>query len=333
MVAITSLAADEHSARIVLAATLEPDDPMTGRLIAAVEAVDTVRLGSGTGAMPEWVDPVDGELWRKKAAVRLDANVVARALAETDRLGLGVLVSGDRDWPTGLNDLGDRAPTAVWIRGAASLLTGPLRDRVTITGARAVTGYGEHVASELASDLASAERIIVAGGAYGIDAAAHRAALSAGGQTVAVLAGGLDRLYPTGNQELLERTGDLGLLLSELAPGSAPTRTRFLARNRVLAALSGATVIVEAGFRSGALDVATRAAHLGRPVGAVPGPVTSAASSGTHQLLRTRTAALITGVEDINALLETSTMANVRAFGREDRISRSARQPRPGRAL
>ncbi len=202
---------------------------------------------------------------------------------------------------------------------------------MTITGARAATGYGEHVAVELASDLASTERIVVAGRAYGIDRAAHSAALAAGGQTIAVLTGGLDRLYPAGNHELLERIGDVGLLVSEMAPGAAPTKWRFLARNRILGAISGATVIVEAGYRSGSLNVAARAAQIGRPVGAVPGPVTSAASSGTHRLLREGIASIITDAGDVNTLTRPPAAANGRAVEHEAGVGRSAR--RPGRSL
>lgn len=146
---------------------------------------------------------------------------------------------------------------------------------VTFTGARASTGYGEHVTGELVTGMADEERIIIAGGAYGIEGAAHRGALAAGGQTVAVLAGGLDRLYPAGHSELLNRVGDVGLLVSELPPGSAPTKHRFIARNRLMAALSGATVIPEAGVRSGSMSTVLAARDIGRGVGAVPGPVTS----------------------------------------------------------
>lgn len=164
MVTITPLAEDERAARVALAAILEPDDAVTGRLIAAVGAVETVRLASGAGAFPKKVDAIEAGLWRNKVASRLGVQAVTRALAETDRLGLRVLVPGDSDWPTALNDLGERAPTALWVRGATSFLTAPPRDRVTITGARAATSYGEQVAGELASDLTHAEQIIVAGG-------------------------------------------------------------------------------------------------------------------------------------------------------------------------
>ena len=115
---------------------------------------------------------------------------------------------------------------------------------MTITGARAITSHGEHVAGTLASDLAAAERIVVAGGAYGIEGAAHRAALASGSDTRAVLANGVDRAYPAGHSELLDRVADVGLLVSEMAPGTAPTRHRFIARARLMAALSAATIVV-----------------------------------------------------------------------------------------
>lgn len=154
------------------------------------------------------------------------------------------------------------------------------------------------MAGQLASDLASAERIIVAGGAYGIEGAAHRAALASGGDTIAVMANGVDRMYPMGHRELLERVAGLGLLVSEIPPGAVPTRHRFIARTRLMAALSAATVIVEAGARSGSMTVARRAHELGRAVGAVPGPVTSVASTGPHQLLRDG-ASLVADVTDL----------------------------------
>lgn len=180
----------------------------------------------------------------------------------------------------------------------------PLTDRVTITGSRAASEYGVQVAGHLASDLAQQERTIVAGGAYGIDAAAHRAALTAGGSTIAVLAGGVDRPYPRGNSDLLARIGDLGVLASEAPPGATPTRWRFMARARLLGALSGATVIPEAGFRSGSLLVATEAHRHSRAVGAVPGPVTSAASAGSHELIKRGRAEIITDTADVTALLD-----------------------------
>ncbi|EYR62130.1 DNA transporter, partial [Actinotalea ferrariae CF5-4] len=173
-----------------------------------------------------------------------------------------------------------------------------------VIGARACTRYGEHVTADLAAGVVAAGRVVVSGGAYGIDAAAHRAALAADGVTVAVLAGGVDRLYPAGNARLLLALQDgVGALVSEVPPGSVPSRQRFLQRNRLIAAMTGATVVVEAAWRSGALSTAGRAAALLRPVGAVPGPVTSAASAGCHRLLRDGAAVCVTDAAEVLELL------------------------------
>ncbi len=220
------------------------------------------------------------------------------------------------DWPAAVDVLGDRAPLVLWAKGDTNLLASSVRDRLTLTGARAATGYGEHVAAELAQSAVADGRQVVAGGAYGIEGAAHRATLAAGGRPVAVMPGGLDRLYPAGHAELLTRVGETGVLLSEMAPGSAPTKWRFLARSRLLAALSGAVVVAEAGYRSGSLHTAARATELGRPVGAVPGPVTSAASAGCHRLMRDGLAEVVTGYDDIRSLLDTAHNAARQATGR-----------------
>ena len=177
-----------------------------------------------------------------------------------------------------------------------------MNDLVTVTGSRAASAYGEHVAGELAGDLANRERVLVAGGAYGVEAAVNRAVLAAGGDTIAVLTGGVDRPYPSGHRDLLDRVGDVGALVSELPPGSVPTRHRFLARSRLLGARSAATVIVEAGARSGALRVVVESRQLGRQVGAVPRPVTSVTSRGPHELLRTGHARLVTSAADVEQL-------------------------------
>ncbi len=176
-------------------------------------------------------------------------------------------------------------PLALWVKGAAEVTTTAVRS-VAIVGSRASTAYGEHVTAELAYGLASREVDVVSGGAYGIDAVAHRSALAAGGGTVIVSAGGLDRPYPAGNASLYDRVGETGLLVSESPPGSAPQRHRFLSRNRLIAALSSATIVVEAAARSGALNTARHCQVLGRSLMVVPGPVTSPMSAGCHALLR-----------------------------------------------
>ncbi|WP_087016206.1 DNA-processing protein DprA [Leucobacter sp. 7(1)] len=309
---INELAAEERTARIILGIASEPGDAVTGRMIRTVGASETVsRL------LADEVPPgPDGDTWQRRLAPRLDAAQIQRALAETERHGMRVLIPGDAQWPAGVDALGDGAPVALWTKGNAGLLTGPLWDRLTITGARASTGYGEHVTTELVQSAVADSRLVLSGGAYGIDGAAHRAALTSDGSTVAVLAGGLDRPYPAGHTDLLTRVGKEGLLLSELPPGAAPTRWRFLQRGRLLASLSGTVLIAEAGYRSGTLHTAARAAELGRPVGAVPGPITSATSTGCHRLLRDGLAAVVTGYDDVRELLH----------GVRDRAHRAVRE-------
>ena len=297
---LSDVARDERTARIALSMLVEPNDPVTGRLVAHLGAVKTLWLAERDDAVVG-LRPLNAQVWRDHLT-RLDVQQLAGRIDQVQQLGFGVLIPGDRDWPAALNDLGDFAPYVLWTRGASSFLSRPLPDQVTITGARAATSYGEHVAGELAGAVARDERVVVAGGAYGIEGAAHRAVLAAGGDTIAVLPCGVDRLYPTGHSDLLERVADVGLLVSELPPGTTPTRHRFMARARIMAALSSATVIVEAAWRSGSLAVAHRAQELGRAVGAVPGPVTSATSVGTHGLLREGTASLVADSSDLAVL-------------------------------
>ncbi|GAB95309.1 DNA processing protein [Kineosphaera limosa] len=284
MTNLSDVVQDERTARMVLSMIVEPDDAVTGRLLGELGALELLRLAERDDVVPG-LSNVDAQVWRSQFE-RSDARTLEQNVVEAERAGIGALVPGDKEWPSALDDLGDRRPYVLWARGTTSFLARPLSDFVTITGARASTSYGDHVAGQLASDLANAERLVVAGGAYGIEGAAHRAALASGGDTIAVMANGADRMYPMGHRELLERVADLGLMVSEMPPGAVPTRHRFIARARLMAALSTATVVVEAGVRSGSMTDARRAHELGRAVGAVPGPVTSAASAGPHQLLR-----------------------------------------------
>ena len=170
---------------------------------------------------------------------------------------------------------------------------------MAVVGSRSATTYGTDVAAELGAGLARAGRAVVSGAAYGIDQAAHRGALAGDGATVAVLACGVDRAYPVAHRPLLDHLAGHGAVVSELAPGCAPTRVRFLSRNRVIAALSRGTVVVEAAVRSGALNTASWTARLHRPLMGVPGPVTSAPSEGVHQLIRSGAATLVTRAGDV----------------------------------
>ena len=271
------------------------------RLATGVEAemlaAELADLDSGVERSPDhWADAL--KRWKPRAGPA----ATLLALRQASRFGMRMLVPGDDAWPQQLDDLESHAPFALWVRGDAAKLAG-LDRSIALVGARAATGYGEHVTIEAASGLVDRGFAIVSGAAYGIDGAAHRAALASQGITVAVLAGGLDRFYPSGHEQLLTRIVDRGVVIAEVPPGTTPTKWRFLLRNRLIAALSGATVVVEAGWRSGSLNTAGHAATLGRPVGAVPGPVTSAASAGCHRLLREFAAICVTTPDEMAELV------------------------------
>ncbi|WP_285117150.1 DNA-processing protein DprA [Leifsonia sp. fls2-241-R2A-40a] len=234
---------------------------------------------------------------------RLSLAEASRALERAATLGARLLTPESEAWPDGLASLENGSPIALWVRGDADGLL-RLERSIALVGARASTEYGEHVAMESAAGLADRGFAVVSGGAYGIDAAAHRAALVSGGLTVAFLAGGVDRLYPAGNNELLRRIAAEGVLAAELPPGNAPTRWRFLMRNRLIAAAASATVVVEAGRRSGSLNTAGHASQLGRPLGAVPGSVLSPASAGCHRLIREYDAVCVTTTEEMAELAD-----------------------------
>jgi DNA processing protein len=296
----------------------EPGDAVAGALVAQLGASGALRWLVDATVDPDRAlgglrraddDGTDVPPVRRAATDRLLSAVgrwaprlasldPRRELRVLERCDGTLLVPGDEHWPRRVDDLGVAAPFALWVRGRADVESWSRRS-VAVVGARAATAYGERVAAELSSGLAERGFTVVSGGAYGIDAAAHRGAVAAEGTTCAVLASGVDRFYPQGNDGLLRRIAGTGAVLSEVPPGSAPFRQRFLARNRVIAALTAATVVVEAAHRSGALSTARRAAELLRPVGAVPGPVTSMASAGCHGLLRDAVAVCVTGAAEV----------------------------------
>ena len=282
----------ERLARATLCRIVEPGDEAVGLLLQQHGPVETAeRLSRGRG-LPASVGRRSEGYQARAAGVDPAAD-----LDRARRLGARLVCPGDEDWPSQLDDLGPARPIALWVRGGASLRLLALRS-VAVVGARACTGYGTHVATALSADLADAAWVVVSGGAYGIDAAAHRGALAATGITIGVLACGVDQVYPRGHGALLTRIADQGLLLSELPLGAHPTKPRFLLRNRVIAALTRGTVVVEAARRSGALSTARRARDLNRLVMAVPGPVTSELSVGAHALLRSG-AALVTDAAEV----------------------------------
>jgi DNA processing protein len=247
--------------------------------------------------------PVVTETAARRAEIRAEDDLAAIAT-----LGGRLVIPEDQEWPAeaftcfttppALADERWRAPVALWARGAVRLDDIGHR-AVAVVGARAATGYGEHVAAEFGYGLAERGMAVISGAAFGVDGAAHRGALAAEGTTVAVQACGLDRAYPVGHHRLLDLIAQRGAVVSEYPPGVRPARYRFLVRNRLIAAFAAGTVVVEAGVRSGARRTATAAAVLGRVVMAVPGPITSALSAGSHVLLREEHAVLVTRVAEV----------------------------------
>jgi DNA processing protein len=296
-------------ARAGLTYLAEPGDPALGALLgicepeeilAAIKADMLPGTGPGCGDSPASRAALERALGRWR--IRLPKLPSDADIARLCRDGIRLVCPGDPDWPGGLDQLGQARPYALWLRGNADLRHSCQRS-VSVVGSRAATGYGAHVAGEIAADLAERGWAVVSGGAYGIDAAAHRGALATQGITIAVLACGVDFPYPAGHAELFVDIAAHGLVISEWPPGRHPARMRFLIRNRVIAALSCGTVIVEAGERSGALNTARHAAELGKPLMAVPGPVTSAQSAGCHRIIREWDASCVTRAADIIEML------------------------------
>ncbi len=290
---------DDRIARLLLGRVAEPGDVALAKVIGDLGAVATVqRLRAGTLTHNGLVN----------LRARLDVAHPGRDLAAGALVGARFVIPGDEEWPDQVDDLvrlGRRdagVPLGLWVRGPLNLRDA-CRRSVAVVGARASTAYGEYVASEFGIGLAERMWTVVSGGAYGIDGAAHRGALAGEGATVAVLACGVDVAYPRGHAALIDRIAQTGLIVSEWPPGCAPMRYRFLVRNRVIAALTAGTVVVEAAVRSGALSTANRARELDRYVMAVPGPVTSTMSKGTNQLLREPDVQCVTSVADVMELV------------------------------
>lgn len=291
----------DHVARAALSRLSEPGDTRLSALVTRLGATKVYQLLR---------DEEDVAGVYTDVATRLRGLDPERELEEAAARGIRFVCPGDAEWPGQLAEL-DRAeplqgrggtPLGLWVRGPLSLEEACSRS-AAVVGSRSATTYGTTVASEIAATLASSEVCVVSGAAFGIDQAGHRGALAGKGRTVAVLACGVDRPYPSAHKRLLDYIVDVGLIVSELPPGCSPTRLRFLSRNRVIAALTQGTVVVEAAVRSGALNTANWAARLNRLVMGVPGPVNSAPSEGVHQLIRNRDAALVTSGEDVLELI------------------------------
>jgi DNA processing protein len=287
-----------YRARAYLLGVAEPPAPALINLIdlhGPVEAAAMIQAGEVK------------KLVREETSARRGLDL-DQQFAAAERVGARLIVPEDSDWPAwqllclaqahGRGLRWAMIPIALWVRGSAKP-TDVFDRAVAVVGARAATGYGEHVAAELGYGLADRGVTVVSGAAYGIDAAAHRGALAAEGVTVAVLGSGIDLGYPSGNISLLDRIANDGLVISEYPPGTKPAKHRFLVRNRLIAALSAGTVVVEAGLRSGARNTAASASALGRELMAVPGPITSVVSAGCHELIRAGSALPVGSVDEI----------------------------------
>ena len=290
----------ERLARVALNKLTEPGDPRVAQLVAELGAVRLHDL---------LVHEQGSDSLSSEVVTRLGDLDPAAALDRAATLGLRYVIPGDDEWPHQLDDLmraellHERGgpPLGLWVKGPRRL--DELAGSVAVVGARSATTYGAEVAAAIAGALTRAGHPVVSGAAFGIDHAAHRGALAAGGPTIAVLACGADRAYPVAHKELLDHLGRTSTVVAEVPPGCAPTRGRFLSRNRLIAALTAGTVVVEAASRSGALNTANWATRLNRHVMAVPGPVTSAQSEGAHHLLRSGAATLVTRGEEVLELV------------------------------
>jgi DNA processing protein len=291
----------ESYARAALTYLAEPADRWLNGLIAAHGAARTLEA-IRSGRLPEARVPQltqralekGMERWR----VRLGELPTPDDVLAFRQSGIRLVCPGDSEWPEQLADLGPEQPYALWLRGTADLRFNCLRS-VAIVGSRAATAYGAYVSAELAASVAARGWAVVSGGAFGVDASAHRGALGADGVTVAVLACGVDVPYPVGHTELLAAVAAQGVIVSEWPPGRTVSRLRFLVRNRVIAALATGTLVVEAGERSGAVNTARHARDLGRRLMAVPGPVTSDQSAGCHRIIRDWQGTLVTTAAEV----------------------------------
>jgi DNA processing protein len=297
---------DHRAACAALTYLAEPADPVLGRLLQVlgpVEVLASIRSGTVPARAARAMDQAQAAGLRPALArwqSQLPRVPAGAALARHAASGIRLICPGEPGWPEQLDDLGAARPYALWVRGVADLRAG-CEKSLAVVGARAATAYGKHAATCIAADLAGRGWAIVSGGAYGIDAAAHHGALTAGGVTIAVLACGPDVPYPRAHAGLLADIAVRGAVVSECSPGRQPSRLRFLARNRIIAALARGTVIIEAAERSGTLATARHASNLNRPLMAVPGPVTSTMSAGCHALICGRRAACVTSAGDIIA--------------------------------
>ena len=281
---------NEARARLILFSIIQPADPFWSYEI------------NERGGLSVYHRIISGNYYLKQQEIlKLQQQIMQRQVKdlelEISKTGGVFITPEDNDWPTSLADLAT-PPIGLVIAGDRSVLL-KLDKSISIVGSRQPTDYGLQLSYSLASQASLAGLVVVSGGAYGIDTASHQGALSAGGISIAVLAGGINRLYPLENQKLFKDITKSGLLISEVMPNIESKPYRFLIRNRLIAALSRSTVVVEAKFISGSIRTARDAAEIFRPVFAIPGPVTSALSEGCHRLIAERVADIATSLDEI----------------------------------
>ncbi|WRS30048.1 DNA-processing protein DprA [Actinomycetaceae bacterium MB13-C1-2] len=309
LTASEALALDERTARAAWSGIAEPADYRVGELLEQLGPTRALAWAASSYADPQIGEHDSWGVVHERVHLRLSHLVLDKELSRIEKLGGRIIIPSDQQWPSRLEHLGAGAPHALWVLGRLPTET---QDAVAMVGARASTAYGNVIATDFAFDLAAGGFAVISGGAYGIDAAAHRGAMRGSRKsddsadrlcpTVAVLCGGLSNLYPAGNHSMFKQILSCGgALVSEMPPSFRPARWRFIERNRIIAALAAATVVVEASSRSGALATANRAVELGKEVGAIPGPITSAASVGTNRLIADG-ANLVASVGDVVAM-------------------------------
>lgn len=279
----------DRQARLIISISGEPGDERVGQAVAefgAAEAVELWLTGYGAEAMCKSVDRV------------MNSALVEQAVKSLNSVRGRFVTPADEEWPDSLDDLDISAPIGLWCTGEGSLSQITQRS-LAVVGARSATAYGQRIAHEISVQAASENVGVISGAAYGIDAAAHRGALAGQGKTVAVLACGVDVAYPVSHRGLLSNITDSGVVVSEAPPGAKPHKHRFLIRNRLIAALSQSTVVVEAALRSGSLSTSNWAYVLNRQIWGIPGPITSATSAGVHVAIRENMMKIATSVDDI----------------------------------
>lgn len=309
----------------------EPGDAIAGLLrreLGVSNSLELISDGIGSKELasllpadyfqaPEFIQTLTDSLecWRRRIAI---ANP-EKSLERIAQLGGELITPESVHWPKALEDLADHLPAALWVLGNPKVFE---ETAISVIGARLASDYGLSLTQDLARFCVNQGWLIVSGGAQGIDAKASKTALENRGNTICVMAGGLDRLYPSANLELFSLVRQAGAVISELPPGVSPSRWRFLQRNRLIACLGKATVVVEAGYRSGSINTAYHANEIGRPVGAIPGPVNSVRSAGCHRLIREQRAELIATPGQLAELMGLEAESDSQELTRSDNQTR-----------